>query len=626
MKTRPLCFLLALGAALPLGSGCGGDSGGSGGSGASTTSGTDAASGTTGSGLPSMCQNLTQDGAETDVDCGGTCARCDDGKKCAIGADCVNNACTDGLCAQPSCTDKYKDGKETDVDCGGTCAPCDDGKGCAFASDCASGVCTAGVCQASTCNDGAANGSETGVDCGGACPRCPDGQPCATGADCASTLCDLNVCKSNITWADRAGDALDQAALGVAIDAQGDVIVTGSFHGTMDWGGEPLVSAGGSDIFLAKLDPAGKPLWSKRFGDAADQAGAAVAVSSAGQIWVTGGVTGNVDFGGGVLASADPLGDAFLASFGPGGTYVSALRYGGAQAQRGTALTMGINGHLFLGGVFDGSLDLGCGPLTGAGSGDIFVAHLEGSGGCVFSRSFGDASAQELLSLSPDASSNVLLGGRFKGTVNFGGAALTMPTTTFGAFAAKLDGVGGHIFSTAFGNTTLAQQADSVATDPSGNVFVAGSFSGVLTAGGTKLTSVGLGDLFVLKLDPGGTAIWALRLGDTADQVGAVHLAVDPAGNVLLAGTLQGTIDLGGGSLTSAGENDIFLAKLDGAGNHLWSHRLGDAKSQQVHAIAASGATTAAIAGSFAGSPLFSESPLVSAGGEDAFAAVVKTP
>jgi hypothetical protein len=630
MNTRPLCFLVALGASSPLVTGCGGDSGGAGGAGGAatstgTTSSSSASSSGTGGAAPGPCQDKMQDGTETDVDCGGTCARCDDGKKCSIGSDCASTACTAGLCAQPTCVDGTRNGKETDVDCGTTCSPCADGKGCAYGTDCASGVCTAGVCQASKCNDSVMNGTETSVDCGGSCPHCPDGQPCVTGADCASTICDASVCASNVTWADRAGDTADQTAFGVAVDAQGNVLVTGSFHGVIDWGGGPLVSAGGADIFLVKLDPMGKQIWAKRFGDTSDQAAAAVAVNAAGQIWITGSITGNVDFGGGVLASADPLSDAFLASFGPGGAYVSAARYGGAANQRGTALAVGSSGHLFLGGVFDGALNLGCGPLTGAGSGDIFVAHLDANAGCLFAKSYGDASAQELLSIAPDPANNVLIGGRFKGTVSFGGPAVAMPATTFGAFTAKLDGGGNHLFSTAFGNTTASQQVDSVATDASGNVFVAGSFSGTLTAGATTVTSVGANDLFVLKLDPAGTAVWAARFGDATDQLGAIHLATDPAGNVLLAGTLQGTIDLGG-ALTSAGANDAFLAKLDGAGNPLWSLRLGDAAAQQVHAVAISSATKIAVVGGFAGAPVFGATTLMSAGGEDAFAAVVQTP
>ena len=627
MNTRVLCLLAALGAASSLTSGCGGGATGSGGTGGSpeTTTSTASSSGTGGD-VAGPCLDGKQDGSETDVDCGGTCTRCVDGKKCTSGADCASSTCTAGVCAEPTCTDKAKDGKETDLDCGGTCSPCADGKGCAFASDCASGVCTAGICQASTCNDSARNGSETGVDCGGICPKCPDGQPCTGGSDCASAICEGTVCKSNVTWAKRAGDVADQAALAVAFDPQGNVIVAGSFHGTIDWGAGPLVSAGGSDIFVVKLDAAGTVVWSKRFGDASDQSATAVAVSATGEVWITGAITGNVDFGGGVLASADPLADAFLAAFSPNGTHNFSKRYGGLGAQRGTALAIGSSGDLFFGGVFDGTVDLGCAaPLASAGSGDIFVARLDNATTCLFAKRFGDASAQELLTLSPDPSNNVFLGGRFKGTVNFGGAPLTMPTTTFGGFAAKLDGVGGHVFSTAFGATTLAQEVTGVASDPSGNVFVAGSFSGTLTAGATVLTSAGMGDLFVARLDPAGTAVWAFRAGDATDQLGALHVATDPAGNVLVAGTLQGTIDLGGNPLTSVGGNDVVLAKLDSGGNRLWSLRLGDAAGQQLNAVALSG-TTAAFAGSLAGAPDFGGTVLTSAGGDDAFAATAQTP
>jgi hypothetical protein len=94
---------------------------------------------------------------------------------------------------------------------------------------------------------------------------------------------------------------------------------------------------------------------------------------------------------------------------------------------------------------------------------------------------------------------------------------------------------------------------------------------------------------------------------------------------VLVAGTLQGTLDLGGNPLTSVGGNDIFLAKLDSGGNHVWSLRLGDASSQQLNAVAYSG-TTAAFAGSLAGAPDFGGTVLTSAGGDDAFAATVQTP
>ena len=74
------------------------------------------------------------------------------------GTPCADGSCSAaGTCLAPTCTDGFENGSETDVDCGGSCAPgqlCDDGDGCARASDCASGVCTGMTCQAPRCGDG----------------------------------------------------------------------------------------------------------------------------------------------------------------------------------------------------------------------------------------------------------------------------------------------------------------------------------------------------------------------------------------------------------------------------------------------------------------------------------------
>jgi hypothetical protein len=87
-----------------------------------------------------------QNGSETDVDCGGTCADCVDGLACTVAGNCTSGVCTSGTCATPSCSDTVQNGSETDVDCGGTCADCANGSDCTVAGDCVSGVCTSGTC------------------------------------------------------------------------------------------------------------------------------------------------------------------------------------------------------------------------------------------------------------------------------------------------------------------------------------------------------------------------------------------------------------------------------------------------------------------------------------------------
>ena len=107
-----------------------------------------------------------------------------------------------GKCVNSSCADGIQDGNETDIDCGGSCSPCGDGKMCKMGSDCIDKVCSGApdkTCQAPTCTDGAQNGNETDVDCGGATcdgqgKTCGIGKGCEVNADCGSGNCQNKVC------------------------------------------------------------------------------------------------------------------------------------------------------------------------------------------------------------------------------------------------------------------------------------------------------------------------------------------------------------------------------------------------------------------------------------------------
>ena len=110
------------------------------------------------------------------------------------------------------------------------------------------------------------------------------------------------------------GDSDSQAPGAVAVDASGNVVLTGTFYGTVDFGGGALTSAGSGDIFVAKFGSGGAHLWSKRFGDGDYQYGIAVAVDASENAIVTGYFFGTVDFGGGAFTSAGSQ-DIFVVKF-----------------------------------------------------------------------------------------------------------------------------------------------------------------------------------------------------------------------------------------------------------------------------------------------------------------------
>lgn len=123
---------------------------------------------------------------------------------------------------------------------------------------------------------------------------------------------------------------------------------------------------------------------------------------------------------------------------------------------------------------------------------------------------------------------------------------------------------GDHLWSKRFGGPN-DQFAGSVAVDGTGNVLLTGAFAGTVDFGGGPLTSAGAYDIFVAKFDSAGNHLWSKRFGDASAQYGQ-SVAVDPAGNALLTGYFAGTADFGGGPLTSGGANDIFVAKLASVG------------------------------------------------------------
>ena len=98
---------------------------------AASSSSSDAAdaSGSSETADPASCRDGVRNGDEVGVDCGGMCGGCD-GSRCGTDADCADSPCVGGVCGgddptdDPACSDGMQNGAETGIDCGGTCVAC----------------------------------------------------------------------------------------------------------------------------------------------------------------------------------------------------------------------------------------------------------------------------------------------------------------------------------------------------------------------------------------------------------------------------------------------------------------------------------------------------------------------
>ncbi len=415
----------------------------------------------------------------------------------------------------------------------------------------------------------------------------------------------------------------------VAVDRRtSDVILAGSFGGPVDFGGGVLSNYTGSNLLLAKYNESGEYLWAKSFQGPGSGRPLAVAVDSMGNIFVTGWFTSTLDFGGGPLSSggtADP--DIFLAKYSSAGIHLWSKRFGSRETtvtldpvEAGRAIAVDPNGDVVFGGSFLGTIDFGGGLMTSVGDigyKDGFLAKFSGSTGThLWSKRLGEGGQNDAVTaVAVDANGNIVATGGFVGTANFGGGALTAVSQD--VFVAKYSPSGAHLWSKRFGGT-LNDIANSVAVDSSGNVVIIGNFGFSVDFGGGPLIGSDAQDIFVAKLSASGVHVWSKRFGGTLPYDCGNSVAVDATGNVLITGNFIGPADFGGGAKSSQGW-DVFVAKYSPTGAHVWSKQIGGSNIDEGVSIAVDGAGNSVITGRFNETVDFGGGGMTSAGRGDIF-------
>jgi hypothetical protein len=368
--------------------------------------------------------------------------------------------------------------------------------------------------------------------------------------------------------------------VGIVVDSTGASVVLGTLNGSVNFGGGSLTSAGNGDIYLVKYSSTGGYVWSKRFGGASNEVPKGIAIDSNGNIVITGFFGGTVDFGGGALTGSSASG--FVAKYSSAGAHLWSRRIStGTVLDEGTAIGVDGAGNVIVAGGFYGTVNFGGGSMTSAGAEDIVLLKYNSAGTFLWSRRIGGASDEVVMSLAVDTTTGEFVtAGYFAGSVNFGGTTLTSAGGN-DAFVARYNSSNGHVWSKRWGSTS-EDKAFSVDVDGLGNVAVTGFFTNNVDFGGGPITNVGgvgSGDIFLVKLSPAGIYTWSKGFGSSlvANQYG-YGVAFDGAGNVLLTGgivalTSPYTIDFGGGPFTGDGYSNAFIAKFGSGGTYTWAKR-----------------------------------------------------
>ncbi|MBI4511204.1 MAG: SBBP repeat-containing protein [Deltaproteobacteria bacterium] len=373
-------------------------------------------------------------------------------------------------------------------------------------------------------------------------------------------------------WARVLGGVGEEGHASVDVDTQGAMILSGSFSGPADFAGKTLASAGSRDVYLAKLTDALVGQWVKGFGDAGWTESYACRVDSGGNLLLTGYFTGTVDFGGDVMSSTAEGDDLFVAKLSPLGELAWSRSPVAPGADYGILLALDKGDNVLISGYFSDSIDFGKGPMLSAGAEDGFVAKFSPQGEPLWSRTIGGEGSDFAYVVKPDRDGNVFVGGFFTGTVDFGAG----PATSEGgedSFLVKLAPDGKHVWSRTFGGGG-EDNVYAIGVSNDGTVALAGySDSATITlAGGEPIATAGGHDVLLAAFSSDGDPLWARTYGDVGDDI-SWAIAATPSGGWAMAGYFSEKVDFGGGPFTGIpGSNDLFVLQVDGNGEHEWSH------------------------------------------------------
>ena len=376
-------------------------------------------------------------------------------------------------------------------------------------------------------------------------------------------------------------------AQNIVVDSVGNTYITGGFRDTGNFGVTNITSEGGLDIYVAKLDPTGAFEWVRTYGSTSTDRGLDIDIDSSSNVYITGYFQGTVNFGNGDVTAAGGS-DIFVLKLDSSGAFQWVYTAGGSGNDNGKGIAVGTDGNVLLTGIFSQTVNFGGGNVTSTGSFDIFVLKLNSSGAYQWVYTAGNSSNNdEGYSIDTDSNNNSYITGFVEGSVDFGGTTnIYGSSQRHDIFVLKLNSAGAVQWVNRYGSCS-DEEAYGIAVDSSGNSYITGRYFGCdVNFGEVTMIYPGGGlNMFVLKLNSDGVSQWAYTAGgDTNDN--AVDAAVDSSGNVYVTGFLQGTVNFGSGNITSAGGNDIYVLKLNSSGAFQWVYTAGGSGNDNGKGIA----------------------------------------
>lgn len=383
------------------------------------------------------------------------------------------------------------------------------------------------------------------------------------------------------------------------------------------------------------LDPEPTLDWAQVAGGTGDDNATSTAQDPNGNVFVAGKVDAAPTFGEGAAAqtlqTSGPSRDAYLAKYAPDGTLLWAVVGGGTGYDEFRDVVVDGGGNAYVTGSFTrtatfqsvgGSPSATYSAVTSERA-DVIIAKYSPNGTLIWSATGGGPENDVGYGIGYDIGGNVVVAGQFQGTATFGGTSLVSAGGT-DVLVTRLSSTGSYLWARRAGGAGN-EYGSSAATDPAGNVYVGGPFSGSGFWGwGVKLTAVGGNDAFLARWTSSGVLSWARDEGGVGTD-NVLGIAYDPTGGVVVTGAFSGSVTFGTGGATATraalAYTDTYVARYTSGGALSWVSTARGSSIDQGGVVVVDATGMVTMTGTFAGTVTLGEAPdeaiLASAGSFD---------
>ena len=374
----------------------------------------------------------------------------------------------------------------------------------------------------------------------------------------------------------------------IDVDAMGNSYVLFNFSEPLQIGSIQFDPVGQTDIGVVKISPEGTTLWGAAAASASADQGNAITVNAAGEVFITGYYTNDIQFDDLVLEANGSNGatEFFVAKVNPDGLWAWAKQQTGGAIASGNAIDSDLQGNIIVGGTFFGE-DLLIDQETFTAQEQLpFIFKASSDGDIIWSFHPETPYGASLGGLTVDETGKVYLCGSFgtfedaeviftAGTVvltNAGDPEESLTAADMYVLALSSEGV--PMWGENAGSLYFESFASSIAVDNNGQVYVTGVFQDSISNATTSIDAFGPEgdyDYYLASFSNTGEWLWLKQIGNTDFNTGSVILKSSSEGYIYLTGNLESQpFDFETFSLQLTGVNNSFLNRINSDGSYRW--------------------------------------------------------